>query len=96
MTGPRSGQGVPPSQVRMDVPPGQGWGTPRIAYAWTGYAAGGTPLAVSRRKTFLFFSIFEGHKNDRVDPSLACLCLITLQEVQKKLTFVAVSLGDFF
>ena len=27
---------------------------PRTGYAGTGYAAGGTPLAVSRRRTFLF------------------------------------------
>ena len=48
VTGPRSGWGVP------RVSPVLGWGTPpRIGYAWTGYAAGGMSLAVSRRRTFL-------------------------------------------
>ena len=33
---------------------GTGWSTPsRMFGAWTGYAAGDTPLAVSRRRTFL-------------------------------------------
>ena len=42
-----------PSQVRMGYPP-----PPRqIGYAWTGYAAGSTPLAVSRRRTFLCVNI---------------------------------------
>ena len=39
--------GVPPSQVRMGYPCQTG-------YAWTGYATGGTPFAVSRRRTVLF------------------------------------------
>ena len=34
--------------------PWLGWGTPpRIGYAWTGYAVGGAPLAVSHRRTLL-------------------------------------------
>ena len=41
MTGYLSGQ------VRIGYP------SPRIGYAWTGYAVGGTPLAVSRRRTVL-------------------------------------------
>ena len=49
--------------------PGQDWGVPHMArdgvhpvtgYAWTGYAAGGTPVAVSRRRTVLFY-IFLKH-----------------------------------
>ena len=40
----------------MGVRPGRtGWGSPpEMVGTWTGYAAGGTPLAVSRRRTFLF------------------------------------------
>ena len=41
----------PPRQVRMPLARD---GVPPVAgYAWTGYAAGGTPLAVSHRRTFL-------------------------------------------
>ena len=39
-------RGTPPGQ--NGVPP-----TPWTGYAWPGYAAGGTPLAVSRRRTVL-------------------------------------------
>ena len=58
---------VPPSQVRMGYPPlaRSGCGTPqpgkdgvppptKTGYAWTGYAAGGKPLAVSRRRTVMY------------------------------------------
>ena len=63
----RSGYPPPPSQVRS------GWGTPlvgmgypsphppppppRIGYVWRGYAAGGTPLTVSCRRTVLLYNI---------------------------------------
>ena len=64
---PQSGQdGIPPSQDRMGYPPPRGtpwpgWGTPiQTGYTWTGYASGGTPLAVSRRRTALFkINIFQ-------------------------------------
>ena len=56
--------GVPQSQMGV-LPARSGWGTivevfPVVSifhsagYAWTGYAAGGTPLVVSRMRTFLF------------------------------------------
>ena len=56
--------GVPPVRSEWGTPPATlEWGTtlppartgvlPRTCYAWTGYAAGGTPLAVSHRRTFL-------------------------------------------
>ena len=47
-----SGQdGEPPFRSAQDgVPPG-------ICYAWTGYAAGDTPPAVSHRRTVLFIKI---------------------------------------
>ena len=44
VTGPRSQDGITPPLATT------GWGTT----PWTGYAAGGTPLAVSHRTTFLF------------------------------------------
>ena len=66
---PKPGQdGVPhparigwgtPGQVRMGYPPGQDRvppPPPGIGYAWTDYAAGGTPLAVSQKRTVLFSS----------------------------------------
>ena len=52
----RSGWVPPANQVRLGYHPPAGMGyplPPRIGYAWTGYAAGGMPLAVSRRRTFL-------------------------------------------
>ena len=60
---PPSG-GVPPPiqvevrmgypQLRWGPPAGIGYPLPRIGYAWTGYAAGGRPLAVFRRRTLLW------------------------------------------
>ena len=38
----RSGQRIPPGRDWLHPPP-----SPRIGYTWTGYAADGTPLAVS-------------------------------------------------
>ena len=77
---PRWGE-VPQSQAG-EVPPFRpGWGTrpartgvpfpPETGYAWTGYAAGGTPLSVSRRRTlvhmwFLIYAISNNnHYTDR-------------------------------
>ena len=53
---------VPLDQVAMGYPPpGQGWGTvpppPRVGYTITCYAVSGTPLAISRRRTFLWIHI---------------------------------------
>ena len=41
------------------VPPPPGWGTPPppIGLAWTGYVAGGTPLAVFRRRTYCLLNV---------------------------------------
>ena len=54
----RTGQdGVLPSgtgQGGVPSPPPSGTG-----YAWTGYGAGGTPLAVSRRRTFFLFLVVK-------------------------------------
>ena len=57
---PRPGQdGAPPSPGQDGVPPlaRTGWGTPQdggTSPPWTGYATGGTPPGVSRRRTALF------------------------------------------
>ena len=54
---PSPRHGGTPGQVRMgQPPPSQGWGNPpppQAGYAMTRYTAGGTPLAVSRRRTVL-------------------------------------------
>ena len=56
-TPPGTGQeGVPPVQDR------KGWVTPphhQTGYAWTVYGTGSMPLAVSSRRTFLFFKNTE-------------------------------------
>ena len=60
------GWGTPPSWRKwgtpLPPPPHQGEDgapipLPRTGYAWTDYGAGGMPLAVSRRRTFLFFKL---------------------------------------
>ena len=54
----RTGWGTPwPEQDGVPPPPWPGLDgvpLPGTGYAWTGYAAGGTTLADSRRRTFLF------------------------------------------
>ena len=45
----------------MGYTPGQNWmgnPTPSTGYAWTGYAVGSVPLAVSRRRTLLLVLAF--------------------------------------
>ena len=51
---------APPPPSCDGVPIQLGWGTPLagIGYTWTAYAAGGTPLAVSRRRNILFTIFF--------------------------------------
>ena len=55
---PRPGQDGLPSRLGLDGVPqeksGLGTPPPGTGYAWTGYAVGGTPLAVSRMRTVLF------------------------------------------
>ena len=49
--------GIPPARDGVPPPP------LRIDYAWTGYAARGTPLAVSCRRTFLYILSNVGGKS---------------------------------
>ena len=74
---PRTRWGTPPlSGTGLDgVPPPPLW---RTGYAWTGYGAGGTPLAVSRRMTFLFKraleEMFRSYPDKRHN-AVQCLCV---------------------
>ena len=54
--------GVPPPQLGTGYKPL----SPGISYAWESYPAGGTPLAVSRRRTFLCKYVVIGTVKIRV------------------------------
>ena len=70
-TPPPGRTGVPPpGQVRMGNPLGTG-------YTWTGYAAGGTPLAVSRRRTVLLSYECDGVLSIFFYLTVECICWCT-------------------
>ena len=57
----RTGWGTPQPRLDGVTPPhlGQDGVHPGTGYAWTGYAADGTPLVVFRRRTVLAYKVYN-------------------------------------
>ena len=76
----RTGWGYPPQQDWVGVSPliRTGWRyPPGIVVTWTGYAAGGTPLAVSHRRTFLSNIVTARVRSTREGTVFTGVCLLT-------------------